>query len=134
MALITTDEQEALRDVMRGFLQKFSTESDVRTVMDSEPGYDAAAWRTAAEQIGVQGLAIPEEMGGGGYGFDELAIVMEEAGRTLVPVAIAVDRRVGDERAAVGRRAGGGGVPRPDRRRRPDRDRRRIRGEAALGS
>ncbi len=85
MALITTDEQEALRDVMRGFLQKFSTESDVRTVMDGESGYDAAAWRTAAEQIGVQGLAIPEEMGGGGYGFDELAIVMEEAGRTLFP-------------------------------------------------
>ena len=43
------------------------------------------AWRTAAEQIGVQGLAIPEEMGGGGYGFDELAIVMEESGRTLFP-------------------------------------------------
>ncbi|MGZ5364781.1 MAG: acyl-CoA dehydrogenase family protein [Mycobacterium sp.] len=88
MALITTDEQEALRDVMRGFLQKFSTESDVRTVMDSDSGYDVAAWRTAAEQIGVQGLAIPEEMGGGGYGFDELAIVMEEAGRTLFPAPL----------------------------------------------
>ena len=88
MALITTDEQEALRDVMRGFLQKYSTESDVRTVMDSDEGYDAAAWRTAAEQIGVQGLAIPEEMGGGGYGFEELAIVMEEAGRTLFPAPL----------------------------------------------
>ncbi|MBE1551949.1 alkylation response protein AidB-like acyl-CoA dehydrogenase [Mycobacterium sp. OAS707] len=85
MALITTDEQEALREVMRGFLQKFSAESDVRTVMDGDTGYDPAAWRTAAEQIGVQGLAIPEEMGGGGYGFDELAIVMEESGRTLFP-------------------------------------------------
>ena len=88
MALITTDEQEALRDVMRGFLQKYSSESDVRTVMDGEAGYDAAAWRTAAEQIGVQGLAIPDEMGGGGYGFEELAIVMEEAGRTLFPAPL----------------------------------------------
>ncbi|MCT7657166.1 acyl-CoA dehydrogenase family protein [Mycobacterium deserti] len=88
MALITTDEQEALRDVMRGFLQKYSKESDIRTVMDGESGYDADAWRTAAEQIGVQGLAIPEEMGGGGYGFDELAIVMEEAGRTLFPAPL----------------------------------------------
>jgi alkylation response protein AidB-like acyl-CoA dehydrogenase len=88
MALITTDEQEALRDVMRGFLQKYSKESDVRTVMDGDSGYDADAWRTAAEQIGVQGLAIPEEMGGGGYGFDELAIVMEEAGRTLFPAPL----------------------------------------------
>jgi alkylation response protein AidB-like acyl-CoA dehydrogenase len=88
MALITTDEQEALRDVMRSFLQKYSTESDVRIVMDGDEGYDAAAWRTAAEQIGVQGLVIPEEMGGGGYGFDELAIVMEEAGRTLFPAPL----------------------------------------------
>ena len=32
--------------------------------------------RMVAEQIGVQALAIPEEMGGAGYGFDELAIVM----------------------------------------------------------
>ena len=31
----------------------------------------------------MQALAIPEEFGGAGYGFDELAIVMEEAGRTL---------------------------------------------------
>jgi len=69
MALIPTDEQEALRDVMRGFLRKYSTESVVRTVMDGDEGYDSAAWRTAAEQIGVQGLAIPEEMGGGGFGF-----------------------------------------------------------------
>ncbi len=88
MALITTDEQEALRDVMRGFLQKYSSETDVRTVMDGDAGYEAAAWRTAAEQIGVQGLAIPEEMGGGGYGFDELAIVMEETGRTLFPAPL----------------------------------------------
>jgi alkylation response protein AidB-like acyl-CoA dehydrogenase len=33
-------------------------------------------------------LVIPEEMGGGGYGFDELAIVMEEAGRTLLPAPL----------------------------------------------
>ncbi|EID11778.1 acyl-CoA dehydrogenase family protein [Mycolicibacterium phlei] len=88
MALITTDEQEALRDVMRGFLQKYSSESVVRTVMDSDTGYDPDAWRTAAEQIGVQSLLIPEEIGGGGYGFGELAVVMEEAGRTLFPAPL----------------------------------------------
>ena len=51
--------------------------------MDTETGYDAEAWQTAAEQIGMQALAIPEELGGAGYGFDELAVVMEETGRTL---------------------------------------------------
>jgi alkylation response protein AidB-like acyl-CoA dehydrogenase len=83
MALITTDEQESLRDVMVAFLRKYSTEADVRQQMDSDAGYDADAWRTAAEQIGVQALAIPEALGGAGYGFDEVAIVMEETGRTL---------------------------------------------------
>jgi alkylation response protein AidB-like acyl-CoA dehydrogenase len=83
MALITTAEQEALRDVMRAFLRKYSTEADVRTQMDSDLGYDAQAWETAAEQIGMQALAIPERFGGAGYGFDELAVVLEETGRAL---------------------------------------------------
>ena len=88
MALITTDEQEALRDVMRSFLAKYSTESDVRAVMGGAAGYDTTAWRMAADQIGVQALVIPEEMGGAGYGFDELAIVMEETGRSLFPAPV----------------------------------------------
>ncbi|MBJ7336427.1 acyl-CoA dehydrogenase family protein [Mycolicibacterium sp.] len=88
MALITTEEQESLRDVMKSFLARYSSESDVRAVMDGPDGYDAKAWQMAADQIGVQALAIPEEMGGAGYGFDELAIVMEEAGRTLFPAPL----------------------------------------------
>lgn len=88
MALIPTDEQEALRDVMRSFLARYSSEADVRAVMDGADGYDSTAWQMAADQIGVQALAIPEELGGAGYGFDELAIVMEEAGRSLFPAPL----------------------------------------------
>ena len=88
MPLIATDEQEALRDVMRAFLARYSSEAEVRTAMESLSGYDATAWKTAADQIGVQALAIPEEMGGAGYGFDELAIVMEETGRSLFPAPV----------------------------------------------
>lgn len=88
MALIPTDEQESLREVMKSFLAKYSSEADVRAVMDGSEGYDAKAWQLAAEQIGVQALAIPEDVGGAGYGFDELAIVMEEAGRTLFPAPL----------------------------------------------
>jgi alkylation response protein AidB-like acyl-CoA dehydrogenase len=88
MALITTDEQESLREVMKSFLARYSSESDVRAVMDGVEGYDPKAWQMASEQIGVQAMAIPEDMGGAGYGFDELAIVMEEAGRTLFPAPL----------------------------------------------
>ena len=38
----------------------------------------------AAEQLGLQGLAIPEEFGGSGYGYVELGIVLEEMGRSLL--------------------------------------------------
>lgn len=83
MALITTDEHEALREVMQSFLTKYSAEADVRAQLVTELGYDPAAWSTAAEQIGLQALTVPEQFGGAGYGFDELAIVLEETGRAL---------------------------------------------------
>ena len=38
-----------------------------------------------AEQLGLQGLAIPEEFGGHGFGFAELGVVLEEMGRALLP-------------------------------------------------
>lgn len=109
MALITTAEQEELRNVMRSFLGRYSTEADVRKQMDSAAGYDSSAWTTAAEQIGMQALAIPEEMGGAGYGFDELAVVLEETGRVLytgpvlssVVLAPSVLSLAGDEAAAA---------------------------------
>ncbi|WP_029115722.1 acyl-CoA dehydrogenase family protein [Mycobacterium sp. URHB0044] len=109
MALITTAEQEELRTVIREFLKRYSSEADVRKQIDGELGYDPQAWRTAAEQIGMHALAIPEELGGAGYGFDELAVVLEETGRALftapvlpsVVLAPALLLRSGDERACA---------------------------------
>ena len=60
-----------------------SPEAAVRELMETEDGYDEAVWKQAAEQLGLQGLAIPEEFGGSGYGFVELGIVLEEMGRAL---------------------------------------------------
>ncbi|MEU6379356.1 acyl-CoA dehydrogenase family protein [Streptomyces sp. NPDC046909] len=45
-----------------------------------------AAWRPLTEQIGVAGLAVPEEYGGAGGGALEIHVVMEELGRCLSPV------------------------------------------------
>jgi hypothetical protein len=54
MALITTDAQESLREVMKSFLARYSSEETVRAVMDGPDGYDPKAWQVAADQIGVQ--------------------------------------------------------------------------------
>jgi len=52
--------------------------------METADGFDAAVWSQMGEQMGLQGLSIPEEFGGSGYGFVELGIVLEEMGRALL--------------------------------------------------
>jgi alkylation response protein AidB-like acyl-CoA dehydrogenase len=80
-----TDEQQELRRTVRAFLELKSSEADVRRVMENADGYDAAVWRQMAEQLGLQGLAIPEEFGGSGFGFADLGVVLEEMGGALLP-------------------------------------------------
>lgn len=79
-----TDEHGVLRETVRQFIEKKSEEATVRELMATERGYDPATWSQMAEEIGLQGLIIPEEYGGGGFGFTELGIVCEEMGRRLL--------------------------------------------------
>jgi len=79
-----TEEQEELRSTVRAFLENKSSEEAVREQMETDDGYDAAVWSQMGEQMGLQGLAIPEEYGGSGYSFIELGIVLEEMGRALL--------------------------------------------------
>ena len=79
-----TEEQEELRKTVRAFLEAKSPESAVREQMDTESGFDPAVWSQMGEQMGLQGLHIPEEFGGSGYSFVELGIVLEEMGRALL--------------------------------------------------
>jgi alkylation response protein AidB-like acyl-CoA dehydrogenase len=80
-----SEEQEELRRSVRAFLEQKSPESEVRRLMETEDGYDPAVWSQMATQLGLQGLAVPEDLGGSGYTFRELAIVLEEMGRALLP-------------------------------------------------
>lgn len=79
-----TEEQEELRKTVRAFLESKSAETAVREQMETESGFDTAVWSQMGEQLGLQGLAIPEEFGGSGYTFVELGIVLEEQGRALL--------------------------------------------------
>ncbi|MEM9513444.1 MAG: acyl-CoA dehydrogenase family protein [Actinomycetota bacterium] len=79
-----TEEQEELRKTVRAFLEAKSSEEAVREQMETEQGYDPAVWSQMGEQMGLQGLHIPEEYGGSGYGYVELGIVLEEMGRALL--------------------------------------------------
>ena len=79
-----TEEQEELRKTVRSFLESKSPESAVREQMDTAAGFDPAVWKQAGEQLGLQGLHIPEQYGGSGYSYVELGIVLEEMGRSLL--------------------------------------------------
>jgi alkylation response protein AidB-like acyl-CoA dehydrogenase len=82
--LTFTPEQEELRAVVRKFLATYSDETQVRSQLDSDLGYDTGVWKLMADQLGIQSIAIPEEYGGAGFGFGELSVVLEEAGRALL--------------------------------------------------
>jgi alkylation response protein AidB-like acyl-CoA dehydrogenase len=79
-----SEEQEELRKSVRRFLDDKSPESEVRRLMETTEGYDPAVWSQMAQQLGLQGLAIPEEYGGSGYSYVELVVVLEEMGRALL--------------------------------------------------
>ena len=79
------DEQEALRDSVRGMLGKaYGDFEQRRKTAATEPGYDESLWKRLGE-LGVLGLPFGEEDGGMGAGPVEVALVCEEIGRVLAP-------------------------------------------------
>ena len=72
-----------LRRAAREFLAKECGPKVVRKLMESEDGYDAALWKKIAD-LGWTALGIPEQYGGVGT-FLDLVVVLEEAGRALLP-------------------------------------------------
>jgi alkylation response protein AidB-like acyl-CoA dehydrogenase len=79
-----SEEQEELRRIVRQFLDDKSDEQTVRALMATEKGYDDAVWKQMAEQMGLQGLIVPEDVGGSGFSYVELIVVLEEMGRALL--------------------------------------------------
>ncbi|MUL74504.1 acyl-CoA dehydrogenase [Mycobacterium sp. CBMA226] len=77
-----TEEHDELRKTVRRFLAARSGESDIRNAMHTDKGYDPVTWNQIAE-LGLTGLAVPEEFGGAGCGWTEVGIVLEETGRAL---------------------------------------------------
>lgn len=83
MSFMPGEDAEGLREVVRDFLAKRSSEADVRVAMETSDGYDTDVWTQAATELGLQGLAMPERFGGSGATAIELGVVFEEMGRAL---------------------------------------------------
>ncbi|MFC0206340.1 acyl-CoA dehydrogenase [Novosphingobium soli] len=77
-----TDEQEMMRDTFARFLDENSSTVRVRKAHETA-GFDSALWSGLAD-LGAFAMRVPEDAGGMGLGLFDAALLMEEAGRTLV--------------------------------------------------
>ncbi|MDD5095742.1 MAG: acyl-CoA/acyl-ACP dehydrogenase [Dehalococcoidia bacterium] len=76
--------QDMLRKDARRFLNDKCSKSFVREMEEDERGFDQALWREMAD-LGWMGLVFPEEFGGQGMTFLDLAALLEEMGRACLP-------------------------------------------------
>ena len=84
-SLVLTDDQRALRDLVRGFLADQLASDSLRAMIDAEPGYSPELHARLATGLGLAGLTIPEEFGGRGLSQAEAGVVHTELGRVLYP-------------------------------------------------
>ena len=84
MDLGFSEAQQMLKSSAREFLEAESPDGYVRAMEEDERGFTPEVWQKVAEQ-GWLGLIFPEQYGGAGMGFAELAVLLEEMGRALLP-------------------------------------------------
>ena len=86
MELVRSEDQELIAKTAADFVKEKSPIARVRQLRDSSDpvGFSRALWKEMAE-LGWIGIPFPESVGGAGLGFAELAVVLEELGRTLAP-------------------------------------------------
>ncbi|MBD3547795.1 MULTISPECIES: acyl-CoA dehydrogenase family protein [Streptomyces] len=83
-----TAEQHAIRRTLRDLLARSGGPEAIPAAVRTAEGHDPDLWRRLAEELGLPGLALPEEYGGAGCGAAESALVCEEAGRALLPTPL----------------------------------------------
>jgi alkylation response protein AidB-like acyl-CoA dehydrogenase len=84
MYLAPTAEQQELKDAVRRFCQEQITPERLAAWAQEPQGVDQVFWREVAE-LGWFGLGLPAACGGSGLGLVEVACLLEECGRGLVP-------------------------------------------------
>ncbi len=84
MDLDFSEEQEMLREMVRGMCAEYASLEVVRKMEDDPSGYAPASWKQLGE-LGLLGLTLPEKYGGADQSALEAAVVYEELGRSLSP-------------------------------------------------
>ncbi|MCW2521491.1 MAG: acyl-CoA dehydrogenase [Mycobacterium sp.] len=92
MTALEEGERRELAQSVRSVCERLSSEERVRAVAYGEgdagehSGFDTTLWDVLCNQVGVAAIALPEHLGGAGYGASALGVVAHELGRALAPV------------------------------------------------
>jgi 3-oxochol-4-en-24-oyl-CoA dehydrogenase len=93
MTALSADERQELAQSVRSACERLAPEERVRAVAYGEgegggghSGFDTALWDVLCNQVGVAAIALPDHLGGAGYGASALGVVAHELGRVLAPV------------------------------------------------
>ena len=84
MNFALSEEQEMLRKMARDFLTDKCPKTLVKEMEEDERGSSPELWGEMAG-LGWLGLVFPENCGGGGMSFLDLAVLLEETGRACLP-------------------------------------------------
>jgi alkylation response protein AidB-like acyl-CoA dehydrogenase len=79
-----TESQEFLKNSARKFFAGECPSTEMRRLIETDTAYDRTLWSKLTDQ-GYTGIIFPETYGGVGLGKVELMLLMEEAGRALLP-------------------------------------------------
>ncbi|TAL05181.1 MAG: acyl-CoA dehydrogenase, partial [Porticoccaceae bacterium] len=81
---VLTEQQVLIQDSAVAFVEGDEELKRVRANRFVQPGFDRASWREMAD-AGWLGFVVPEEYGGVGLTFSDLALVLIQLGKGLVP-------------------------------------------------
>ncbi len=82
-----SEEQEALREVARKIFVDLATHERIGEIEAGDEYFDRALWAELAK-ANLLGASLPEAVGGSGYGFFELCLLLQEQGRCVAPVPL----------------------------------------------
>jgi alkylation response protein AidB-like acyl-CoA dehydrogenase len=85
MSIALTDDHKALAETVLGFASRHATTASTRAAFDQlARGAMSEQWPALVKQA-LHSVHIAEEFGGQGAGLDELAVIVEAAGKSLLP-------------------------------------------------
>ncbi|MEW2459341.1 acyl-CoA dehydrogenase family protein [Microbacterium sp. K41] len=85
MSFEPDEDQQELVALVRGILSQRADSAATRRALESDQRFDADLWRLLCEEVGITGMAVPEEHGGAGFTLREAQLALEEIGYALAP-------------------------------------------------